>query len=154
MWNQAQGFPQTLSCHGMVDMGFWTDVGNIPIRSAQHQYSLRFLSSENTIPITEQKKSSHHRRWYFQGEPTYFINSKTIQRGITSLHHIQQPEGGWVGSWGVCFSYATMFALESLGFAGETYETSESVRRACDFLVSKQRADSGWGESYKVCVSL
>jgi lanosterol synthase len=56
-----------------------------------------------------------------------------------------------VGSWGICFTYATMFALESLSLVGETYETSESARRACDFLVSKQRADGGWGESYKVC---
>jgi lanosterol synthase len=44
-----------------------------------------------------------------------------------------------------------MFALESLSLVGKTYETSESARRACDFLVSKQRADGGWGESYKVC---
>ena len=43
-----------------------------------------------------------------------------------------------------------MFALQSLSLAGETYETSDSVRRACDYLVSKQRADGGWGESYKV----
>jgi squalene cyclase len=81
---------------------------------------------------------------------TYFINSKTIQRAITFLHALQQPEGGWVGSWGICFTYATMFALESLSLVGETYETSESASRACDFLVSKQRADGGWGESYKV----
>ena len=70
---------------------------------------------------------------------------------MTFLHIIQQPEGGWVGSWGICFTYATMFALESLSLVGETYETSDSARRACDFLVSKQRADGGWGESYKVC---
>jgi hypothetical protein len=43
-----------------------------------------------------------------------------------------------------------MFALQSLCLAGETYETSGPARRACDFLVSKQRADGGWGESYKV----
>jgi len=55
-----------------------------------------------------------------------------------------------VGSWGICFTYATMFALESLSLVGETYETSQSAGRACDFLVSKQRADGGWGESYKV----
>ncbi len=66
------------------------------------------------------------------------------------MHRIQQPEGGWVGYWGICFTYATMFALQSLCLAGETYETSDSVRRACDYLVSKQRADGGWGESYKV----
>ena len=81
-------------------------------------------------------------------------DSKTIQRAITYLHSIQLPEGGWVGSWGICFTYATMFALESLSLVGETYETSESARRACDFLVSKQRADGGWGESYKVCYTL
>ncbi|KAH9072141.1 terpene synthase, partial [Lactarius deliciosus] len=77
--------------------------------------------------------------------------SETIQHAIAFLHAIQQPEGGWVGSWGICFTYATMFALESLSLVGETYETSESARRACDFLVSKQRADGGWGESYKTC---
>ncbi|KAI9511568.1 terpene synthase [Russula earlei] len=75
----------------------------------------------------------------------------TIQRAITFLHALQQPEGGWVGSWGICFTYATMFALESLSLVGENYETSQSARRACDFLVSKQRADGGWGESYKTC---
>jgi len=46
-----------------------------------------------------------------------------------------------------------MFALEGLSLVGETYETSQSARRACDFLISKQRADGGWGESYKVCHS-
>lgn len=55
-----------------------------------------------------------------------------------------------MGSWGICFTYATQFALESLSLVGETYETSESARRACEFLISKQRADGGWGESYKV----
>ena len=81
-------------------------------------------------------------------------DSKTIQRAITYLRSIQLPEGGWVGSWGICFTYATMFALESLSLVGETYERSESARRACDFLVSKQRSDGGWGESYKVCYTV
>lgn len=43
-----------------------------------------------------------------------------------------------------------MFAIESLALAGETYENSESVRKACEFLMSKQMEDGGWGESYKV----
>lgn len=43
-----------------------------------------------------------------------------------------------------------MFALESLGIAGETYENSDNVKRACDFLVSKQKLDGGWGETYMV----
>jgi len=43
-----------------------------------------------------------------------------------------------------------MFALESLGIAGETYENSERVQRACEFLRSKQMDDGGWGETYMV----
>lgn len=43
-----------------------------------------------------------------------------------------------------------MFALESLSLVGETYSTSPAARKACEFLVSKQREDGGWGESYKV----
>lgn len=66
------------------------------------------------------------------------------------LHRAQKPEGGWFGSWGICYTYATQFALESLALVGETYSTSEYAKRACEFLISKQRADGGWGESYKV----
>ena len=55
-----------------------------------------------------------------------------------------------MGSWGICFTYATQFALESLSLVGETYETSPYSRRACEFLLKKQRKDGGWGESYKV----
>jgi lanosterol synthase len=76
---------------------------------------------------------------------------RTIQGAIKYLHESQKPEGGWLGSWGICFTYATQFALESLSLVGETYETSEYSRRACEFLLRKQRIDGGWGESYKVC---
>ena len=74
-----------------------------------------------------------------------------ITRAVDYLHAAQKPEGGWFGSWGICFTYATQFALESLSLVGETYETSASARKACEFLLSKQRADGGWGESYKSC---
>lgn len=76
--------------------------------------------------------------------------STTIQRAIVFLHNAQYPEGGWFGSWGICFTYATMFALESLSLVGETYETSKYAKKACDWLIGKQRADGGWGESWKV----
>lgn len=78
--------------------------------------------------------------------------SRTIKNAIKYLHKAQTPGGGWIGSWGICITYATQFALESLSLVGETYETSPHSRRACDFLLKKQRADGGWGESYKVCV--
>ena len=47
-----------------------------------------------------------------------------------------------------------MFALEALGIAGETYANSDNVRRACDFLVGKQKEDGGWGETYMVSIAL
>lgn len=43
-----------------------------------------------------------------------------------------------------------MFALESLALVGESYSSSPRVKRACEYLIDKQRKDGGWGESYKV----
>ncbi|KAL5492357.1 ERG7 [Sanghuangporus weigelae] len=76
----------------------------------------------------------------------------TIRKAVKYLHAAQRPEGGWFGSWGICFTYATQFALESLSLVGETYETSARVQKACHFLLSHQREDGGWGESYESCV--
>ncbi|KAI6112730.1 terpenoid cyclases/protein prenyltransferase alpha-alpha toroid [Pisolithus sp. B1] len=76
---------------------------------------------------------------------------RTIRRAIEYLHAAQKPDGGWVGSWGICFTYAAQFALESLSLVGENYSNSSSVQRACKFLLSHQREDGGWGESYKTC---
>ncbi|BEI79554.1 hypothetical protein CcaverHIS002_0100830 [Cutaneotrichosporon cavernicola] len=76
-----------------------------------------------------------------------------IDRVVEWIHRDQRPDGSWYGSWGVCFTYATMFALESLAIAGETHANSERVRRACAFLLSKQMADGGWGETYMSCVT-
>jgi squalene cyclase len=71
-------------------------------------------------------------------------------RAIKYIRTAQRPDGSWYGSWGICFTYAGMFALESLASIDETYENSEHVRKGCDFFISKQRSDGGWCESYKV----
>jgi lanosterol synthase len=76
---------------------------------------------------------------------------KVKEEALKYIRRAQRPDGSWYGSWGICFTYAGMFALESLGSVGETYENSERVKRGCDFLLSKQMADGGWGESYKSC---
>jgi lanosterol synthase len=71
-------------------------------------------------------------------------------RAIKYIRTAQRSDGSWYGSWGICFTYAGMFALESLASIGETYQNSKHVRKGCDFFISKQRSDGGWSESYKV----
>lgn len=74
-----------------------------------------------------------------------------ISHAIEYIIASQQSDGGWYGSWAICFTYATFFALESLETVGQTYQTSSNVRRACVWLVSKQKDDGGWGEHYSSC---
>ena len=77
--------------------------------------------------------------------------SNALDGALKYIRNAQRADGSWYGSWGICFTYAGMFALESLASVGETYATSARVRKACEFLVGKQRGDGGWGESYKSC---
>lgn len=74
-----------------------------------------------------------------------------IQSATWYLKSNQRVDGSWYGSWGICFTYGTMFALEGLAATGLTYVTSEEVRRACHFLVEKQKDDGGWGEHWESC---
>ncbi|KAI8381007.1 terpenoid cyclases/protein prenyltransferase alpha-alpha toroid [Radiomyces spectabilis] len=75
----------------------------------------------------------------------------TASRALSYIKKAQQEDGSWYGSWAICFTYAAMFALQSLASVGEYYENSEYARKGCDFLISKQQADGGWGETYKSC---
>jgi len=74
-----------------------------------------------------------------------------ITRAVAWIRTNQRADGSWYGSWGICFTYAGFFALESLATQGETYANSERVRRACQFFLDRQNEDGGWGESYKSC---
>lgn len=74
-----------------------------------------------------------------------------ITRAIEYIKSVQSQDGSWYGCWGICFTYAAMFALEALETVNESYENSEVVRKGCNFLVSHQMEDGGWGESMKSC---
>ncbi|CAH9110454.1 unnamed protein product, partial [Cuscuta europaea] len=75
----------------------------------------------------------------------------SIRRGIQYIESVQNLDGSWTGSWGICYTYATWFAVEALATCGKKWENSNVVRRACHFLLSKQLLDGGWGESYLSC---
>jgi len=74
-----------------------------------------------------------------------------ISNGSRYIENMQRPDGSWYGSWGVCFTYGTWFGILGLKAAGKTYQNCSRIRKACDFLLSKQLPSGGWGESYITC---
>ncbi|XP_061489115.1 lanosterol synthase-like isoform X2 [Rhineura floridana] len=83
--------------------------------------------------------------------------SDTLIKGLQYCRDMQKADGSWLGNWGVCFTYGTWFALEAFACMGYIYHhgvACKEVTKGCEFLVSKQMKDGGWGEefeSYKLC---
>ena len=71
-----------------------------------------------------------------------------IHRGAEWIRKSQRADGSWYGSWAICFTYGIWFGVEGLACCGDTYESSKHLKNAVAFLLSKQRDDGGWGESY------
>ncbi|XP_061362058.1 cycloartenol synthase 2-like [Gastrolobium bilobum] len=71
-----------------------------------------------------------------------------IAKASNFIESIQLADGSWYGSWGICYTYGTWFGIKGLIAAGKSYQDSHSIRRACEFLLSKQQLSGGWGESY------
>nr|ANG59904.1 oxidosqualene cyclases 2 [Alisma plantago-aquatica subsp. orientale] len=74
-----------------------------------------------------------------------------INKASHFIESIQKDDGSWYGSWAVCFTYGIWFGVKGLIASGRTYKNSISIRRACQFLLSKQLPPGGWGESYLSC---
>ncbi|KAB2604503.1 beta-amyrin synthase-like [Pyrus ussuriensis x Pyrus communis] len=67
------------------------------------------------------------------------------------LENVQMADGSWYGSWGVCFTYSAWFALGGLTAAGKTFNNCAAMRKAISFLLTIQKENGGWGESYLSC---
>ena len=67
-------------------------------------------------------------------------------RALAYLKREQEADGPWFGRWGVNYVYGTAAALPALAAIGEDMR-APYVGRACDWLVARQQANGGWGES-------
>ena len=54
-------------------------------------------------------------------------------------------------NWGVCFIYGTVFSLGGLAVAGKNFTNCAAMRKAVSFLLTAQRKNGGWEESYLSC---
>ena len=76
---------------------------------------------------------------------------ETCRRSLRYIKKVQHEDGSWYGAWAICYTYAAMFALQSLASVDEYYENSDYAKKGCDFLIAHQEQDGGWGETYKSC---
>ncbi|MBI3665887.1 MAG: squalene--hopene cyclase [Acidobacteria bacterium] len=73
-------------------------------------------------------------------------NHPAVARGIAYLRKTQEPDGSWIGRWGVNYIYGTCFALRGLRAAGVDPREARIIQ-AGEWIRSFQNADGGWGES-------
>jgi squalene-hopene/tetraprenyl-beta-curcumene cyclase len=69
-----------------------------------------------------------------------------LDRAILYLREQQEEDGSWFGRWGTNYIYGTWSVLMALAQA-RIGAGDPMVRRAADWLKSRQNPDGGWGES-------
>ena len=67
-----------------------------------------------------------------------------VAAGLRYLRETQKPWGSWFGRWGVNHIYGTWCVVSALG---QLNAGRDMIARAAAWVVSKQNADGGWGET-------
>ncbi|MBI3694419.1 MAG: squalene--hopene cyclase [Acidobacteria bacterium] len=74
------------------------------------------------------------------------LDHPAVRRAVSYLRRTQEPDGSWMGRWGVNYIYGTCFALRGLRAAGVDAREA-SILQAGEWIRSFQNPDGGWGES-------
>jgi squalene-hopene/tetraprenyl-beta-curcumene cyclase len=69
-----------------------------------------------------------------------------VRRAMAFIREEQEPKGCWFGRWGVNYIYGTAIVLGGLQAVGEDMQAGY-VKKAADWVASRQNRDGGWGES-------
>lgn len=80
------------------------------------------------------------------GNLGYRIGHPAVDRGVAYLKHTQEPDGSWLGRWGVSYIYGTWLALSGLTAVGVP-ENDPVVVAGATWLIGHQLPDGGWGET-------
>lgn len=67
-----------------------------------------------------------------------------VASGLKYLRETQKPSGAWFGRWGVNYVYGTWCVVSALA---QLRLGRDMIERAAAWMISKQNADGGWGES-------
>ena len=76
----------------------------------------------------------------------YDLKFPPVARALRFLKSEQEPCGAWFGRWGVNYLYGTWSVLRGLARVGED-PSQPYIRKAVDWLKSRQNPDHGWGET-------
>ncbi len=69
-----------------------------------------------------------------------------VRRGLEFLRSEQEEDGSWFGRWGVNYIYGIGAVLPALRALDEDMSAPD-IRKAAGWLLERQNADGGWGES-------
>ncbi len=67
-------------------------------------------------------------------------------RALAFIRKNQEPDGPWWGRWGVNYLYGTWSVVSGLAAIGEDL-SQPYIRRAVNWIRSRQNLDGGWGET-------